>query len=77
MPVKRRAGKHRQSETAQAWDELFSTGYDFFSELGISEEEARKQAPEAWKRFGPAFLARWQPNAARAQPWALDKFGEP
>ena len=33
-------------------------------------------AKDAWHRLGGAFMATWQPNAARDTPWAVEQFGE-
>jgi hypothetical protein len=36
-----------------------------------------KLAREAWSRLGKAFMATWEPTAARERPYALDAWGEP
>ncbi len=70
----------RPSE-ARAWKMLFLSGYDFFSDLEIigihNDTEARLAAPEAWRQYGPQFMAEFEPTDAVPVPWALEQFGEP
>jgi hypothetical protein len=86
MPVKRHIAKRRISPEAEleAWEMMFSSGYDFFyalEELGYaSEAEARAAAPEAWARLGRAFLESYDRDGERAMhgtPWAEEQFGVP
>jgi hypothetical protein len=82
MPVRRRIPKRRVNEhdEAEAWEETFWSGFDFFSDLapfGIeSDHAAREAAPRAWRRFGRYFLATTQARPGR-EPWAVETFGQP
>jgi hypothetical protein len=85
MPVKRRVHKRRLSPAAerQAWFEVFDCGHDFFNDLaslgfpgGDCDRAAQKAARSAWRRFGAAFMETWRSDV-RAQPWALEEFGDP
>ncbi|RWA62131.1 hypothetical protein [Mesorhizobium sp.] len=84
MPVKRRNGKKHVSAQVEAWAELFQTGFDGFgdlTDLGYTIEHDHPQkladAPAAWARLGPAFLAS-RPEWWSGEPaWALQKFGDP
>src|SRR5262245_4328234 len=68
-------------EEAKAWAVTFETGRDYFGDLrpyALTDDKAvQRAASGAWKRLGARFMARWKPTAARAQPWALERFGEP
>lgn len=88
MPVKRRQTKRRMDPRAeaQAWEMVFTCGYDFFGELqrfGIDlrcaklNEETLAVANEAWSRLGHIFMANWDAEKERRMPWAYDQFEEP
>jgi hypothetical protein len=78
MPVKRRKPKRRPGDDPENWRWMFEVGTDYPGDLKFSShEEALAAAPDAWRRFGSAFLASRPENFARDIPWALKEFGEP
>jgi len=60
-------------------------GADYLDELGdfgFSTEAAKlAAAPEAWRRMGSDYMARWDQMSplekSRDTPWALEQFGTP
>ncbi len=84
MPVKARRQKRGMSLAAEveAWSTLFSTGWDYFDDLGFGgregTERARARAAEAWLRLGAVFLASGLADEwACGVPWAQREFGDP
>lgn len=80
MPVRRRNATRR--ETNLAWDMMFLSGHDFFSDLVEAGVIADANAhPDdaitlaAWERYGADFIARnYDPHHT---PWAVRELGEP
>lgn len=66
-----------------AWRRVFATGVDYLGELrplGITTQaELEAAAPDAWRRFGRAWLAKRRPpiDAYALAPWAARTFGRP
>ena len=82
MPVKRRLSKRRTAGAPpEAWAMLFSSGFDYLSDLadyGLPDDaSAREAAGEAWEAFGQAFMQSWQGTPAQPLPWAAEAFGMP
>jgi hypothetical protein len=80
MPAKRRVSKRRLDSTVplEAWEAVFLYGNDYFGDLKrhgyASAETMRRDARDAWRRLGDAFLREYDGETA---PWALSAFGEP
>ena len=83
MPIKRRKSKRQTGDATSLaeWAMLFRTGFDHFGELHPhypTDEKIEAAARAAWHRLGEQFLeTSWQPDKARARPWALERYGAP
>ena len=80
MPVKLRQPKRRRDDEAEAesWSTLFASSYDYFGDLDFAnEDDARKAARAAWRRFGSRFMDKWRAAGKTTEPWALARFGMP
>lgn len=83
MPRKVRCPKRRIGDEAEAraWQMFFKAGHDYLGDLrpfGIeSDKEAGTAAPDAWRRFGRAFMADWLAHPSTRVPWAISNLGEP
>ncbi|OCJ03744.1 hypothetical protein A6U87_17570 [Rhizobium sp. AC44/96] len=82
MPVKRRVQIRRQGDV-DAWDAVFSTGYDLLWELqmlGVEMDEYGRPdtavIEEAWRTMGEAYLEKPR-HPELPSPWALEIFGDP
>jgi hypothetical protein len=81
MPVRKRKNRKRVVASAAAWEDVFSSEFDFFGDLrdaGVKTDAYgrpdREEAREAWQRFGAEFLSTF---SGSHQPWALTEFGRP
>jgi len=78
MPVKRRRSKQLMGYRPDAWECLFTCGWDFFQDTGCRDDaEAREQGREVWKELVAAFMESWTPTINRSTPWALETYGPP
>ncbi len=81
MPVRARRNRRRLLVGSEQWAGVFASEFDFFGDLsdaGVKLDAygrpSRKEAHEAWQRYGSEFLAGF--NGSHI-PWALTEFGEP
>jgi hypothetical protein len=59
------------------WPSPFATGDGWIERQRKKKAKIDKLTREAWGKHGRAFMAAWEPTAARERPYALERWGEP